>query len=107
MVGNHIAQRTGIVEVRPTTLDANCLRIRNLDMIDIPPIPDSLEDRIIKAKDHCVLHVLFPQIMIDRKDLVLLQHTLDIAVKRLSRFQILTKGLLNDNTSPASFFLSR
>ena len=51
---------------------AHRLRVRNLNVIDIPAIPDRFENRVIEPEHHDVLHRFFAQIMIDAVDLALL-----------------------------------
>src|ERR1035438_9773285 len=88
-------------------LRSHGLGIRDLHMVDIPPVPDGLEDSVVEAEDHYVLHRLFAQIVIDAIDLVFLQHNLDIAVQRLSRVQIVSKRLFDYYSAPASILLPR
>src|SRR6266851_961255 len=73
----------------------------------IPPVPDGLENSIVEAEYHDVLHRLFSQIVIDAIDLIFLQHILDVAVQRLGRVQIVSKRLFDYHPAPASILLPR
>src|SRR5579872_4512122 len=105
VVGHHVAQGSGVVEIGAAPLYSDRLGIRDLHVIDVAPVPDGLEDGIVEAEDHDVLYGLFAQIVIDAVDLVFLQHAFDVAVQGLGGFQILSEGLLDDDTAPASILL--
>ena len=81
------------------------LGIRNLHMIDIPPVPDGFENSIVEAEDHDVLHRLFTQVMVDAIDLILLQNILDLAVQCLRRVEIVSKRLFDYHPAPMSILL--
>ena len=74
VIGNHVAQRARRVKVSAALFHADRLSIGNLHVIDVSPVPYWLEDGIIEAKDHDVLHGLFTQVMIDAINLVFRQH---------------------------------
>ena len=105
MVGHHVPQRAGIVKVSAAPLHPHRFRIRNLYVIDVAPIPDRLEDGVVEAEHHDVLHCLFTQIMINTVDLVFLQNGADAAVQSLGGFKILPEWLLNHYAAPVSVFL--
>ena len=71
VVGHHVAQRAGGVEVAASQFDAHRLGIGNCNVIDVPTVPDRLEDPVAEAEHHDVLHGLFAEIMIDAVNLLL------------------------------------
>jgi hypothetical protein len=71
VVLEHVAQRTGVVVVAATLLDADRLRRGDLDRVDVAPVPDRLEDDVRETQRHDVLHRFFPEIVIDAVDRVL------------------------------------
>ena len=71
MIGNHVAQSACVIEVSAAPLHADCLSIGDLNMVDVTPVPDRLEDRIVEPEHHDVLHRFFTQVVIDTIDLIL------------------------------------
>src|SRR5437016_8516031 len=69
VIGNHVAQGAGSIEITATLFDADCFSIRDLDVIDVTAVPDRLEDCVIEAEDHDVLYSLFAKIVIDSVNL--------------------------------------
>src|SRR5438445_13209758 len=107
MVGNHVAQGASVVEVSATSFHPHGFSIRDLDMIDVTAIPKRLEDRVVEPEHHNVLHCLLPEIMINAVNLILVQHTLDIALHALGRFNLVSVWFLDDNAPAAHLFLSK
>ena len=107
VVGDHVAQGSGIVEVSAAAFHAYGLGVRDLHVIDVAAVPDGLEDGVVEAEDHDVLHGLFAQVVIDAENLVLRQHALDVAVQGLGRIQIVAERLLDDHAPPVSGVLLR
>ena len=100
MVLHHIAQRPGRLIERPATFDPDALRRRNLDVVDIVPVPHVLEDAVREAEHQDVLHRLFAEIVIDAEDLVFVEHLVHLIVQRLGRLQIVAERLLDDDADP-------
>ena len=73
MVLDHVAQRAGALVVRGTTLDADSLGGGNLNVVDVPPIPDRLVHAVAESEDQQVLYGLLPQIVIDPEDLLFVE----------------------------------
>jgi hypothetical protein len=71
MVLHHIANRPRFFIVGSTTLNANVFSNCDLDMIDITPVPDWLEDTICQTEDQDILYRLFAKIVVDAVDLFL------------------------------------
>ena len=101
MILDHVAQCAGIVVVAAAQLDADRFSRRDLHRIDVPAVPDRLEDDVGEPQRHDVLHRLLAQIMVDAVDLLLGEHFLDFGLQRTRRLQIGAEGLLDDDARPA------
>src|SRR5260370_18547448 len=95
------------VEVPAALLHSYGFGIRDLPLVNETAVPDGLENGIVEAEYHDVLHRLFAQIVIDAIDLIFLQHILDVAVQRLGRLQIVSKRLFDYHPAPVSILLTR
>ena len=80
MIWNHVAQCPRLIEISTTLLYTHRLRIRDLYMIDVTPVPDRLENGVVKPENHDVLYGLLTQVVINAVDLVFAQHTSNLAV---------------------------
>src|ERR1700722_4049784 len=107
MVRDHVTSSAGCVEVSSAPLHTHGFGIGDLYVIDVAAVPDGLEDGIVEAEDHDVLHRLLAQVVIDAKDLVFLQHTLDVTVQRLGGLKILAERFFDDDATPAARVLFR
>ena len=65
MVLNHVAQGACVFVVSPAALNPDGLGVGYLNVIDVLPVPERLEDAVGKTKDQQVLYCLFAEIMID------------------------------------------
>src|SRR5437870_6810224 len=75
-----VAHCTRRIEVSTALLYPPCLRIRDLYMIDVTPVPDRLENGVVKPENHDVLYGLLTQVVINAVDLVFAQHTSNLPV---------------------------
>ena len=105
MVLDHVTHHTGTFVVRATTLNTNRFGIGNLDVIDVLPVPDRLEDSVCKTKDDQILDSFFSQIVVDSVNLVFIKHGSDFSVKLSSGIEVCTEGLLDDDPCPVVFVL--
>jgi len=105
MVGHHVAQRTGVIEVAAASFHSHRFRHRNLHVIDVAAIPYRLEDSIGKAKRHDVLDRLFAQVVIDAVDLGFFGYFQELLVERLRRFQVVAEGFLDHHPTPVAVLL--
>src|SRR5207248_11292006 len=80
MIEAQVAQCTRRIEVSTALLYPHCLRIRDLYMIDVTPVPNRLENGVVKPENHDVLYGLLTQVVINAVDLVFAQHTSNLAV---------------------------
>src|SRR6516165_1757037 len=81
VVRNHVAQRTGAVEVASAELHPYGFGVGDSDMIDVPAIPNRFENAVAEAEDHDVLHRLFTEVVVDTINLLLREHSLDLFVQ--------------------------
>src|SRR5215813_9530063 len=102
MVWHHVAQCTGaLIECTPA-LDSNCLRHRDLDVIDMLTVPQRLEHAVGEAQRHDVLDCFLTEEMIDPVDLILPEYFQYLGIERSSRGQIMAERLLDHHPAPAT-----
>ena len=102
MVLHNVANHARALVIRAARLDPNLLGHRDLHAVNIPPVPDRLEDPVRKAKDQDVLDRLLSQIVVDAIKLVLVEVLVDVLVQAPGRLQVAAKGLLDDHPGPCS-----
>src|SRR5919204_6124884 len=95
MVLKDVAERARILVVLAAPLDADVLGHRDLDVVDIAPVPDRLENAVREAEDHHVLDRLFSQVVVDAVDLRLLEDGVNRAVQFLGALEVVTERLLH------------
>ncbi len=97
MVLYHIADSAGfLVELAPA-FDAERLRHRDLDAVNIITVPDGLEKAVGEAEDQQVLYRFFAEIVIDAKDVVLRKRLVQGVVQFARRNQVAAEGLLQNH----------
>src|ERR1700722_13058794 len=101
MVLDHIADRTGLVVKASTPLNAKVLRHRDLDALDVVPIPERLNKRVGEAECQHVVQCAFSEIVVDTKDVGLIENAEQDFVEFLSRCQIMSEGFLHDDARSA------
>ncbi len=69
VVLHHVAQRAGAFVVGPTMPDPIFFCHGDLDVFNVAPVPNGLEQRVSEPKRQDVLHGLFTQVVIDAEDL--------------------------------------
>ncbi len=102
VVLEEVAARAGLLVERAAVLDADRLRDRDLDMVDMAPVPDRLEDAVSEAEDEEVPDGLLAQVVIDPVDLRLAEDLADLAVQADRRDQVVAERLLDDDPPPAA-----
>ena len=83
-------------------LHAHRLRHGDLHAVDVAPIPDRLEQAVAEAEDGEVLDRLLAQVVVDAKDLVLVEDGADLAVQAPRARQVVAERLLDDDARPAA-----
>ena len=73
MVLQDVAARAGLLVERAAALDAAILGDGDLDVVDVAPVPERLEDAVAEAEDQQVAHRLLAQVVVDAVDLRLVE----------------------------------
>ena len=76
-----VARRAGLLVERPALLDADRLGHGDLDVVDVAPIPERLEDPVAEPEDQQVADRLLAQVVVDAVDLRLAEDLADLAVE--------------------------
>src|ERR1700730_14860393 len=97
VVLHDVAERTRLLVVRATTLDADLLSDGDLDVIDVLPVPQRLEDPVREAEDEQVLHGLLAEVVVDAVDLLLDEGRVQPLVELAGGCQVAPKRLLDDH----------
>ena len=97
MVLHEVAQRAGRVVVAGARADPDVLRARDLDVVDVVPVPDRLEHHVREPERHHVLDGLLAQVVVDPEDLTLAEHVGDDALERARRLEVDAERLLDDH----------
>ena len=69
-------------------------------MVDVVAIPDRLQQPVGKAQNHDVLHRFLAEIMIDAKNLTLVEVSPENAIKLFGGFEIRPKRLFDHHSAP-------
>src|SRR5438552_3317589 len=104
MIGHHVAQRSCHVKISAAFFHSYGFSHGDLNMINKAMVPDRLKDAVAEAKNQNVLYRFLAQVMINAENLVLSQHFLDLVVKLLGRFQIVSKRFSENQPAPALVF---
>src|SRR5262245_38668879 len=104
MILNHVAQHPSGVVVAAAAFDPDRLGVGDLHVIDIPAVPYRLEYSVGKTKDQKVLNRLFPEVMVDAVDLILVEDLGSFNVQVLCALEVMAERLLDDNPGPAFSF---
>ncbi len=97
VVLDQVAQRSRLVVVVGATADADVLGRGDLHLIDVVAIPQRLEHAVGEAKRQHVLDGLLAEVVVDAKDLRLVEHAQDPRVELVRLLQRGTERLLDDH----------
>src|SRR4029077_2499899 len=100
MVLDHVAEATDLVIEPAPPLDAEALRHRDLDRLDVLAVPQGLEHLVREPEVHDVLHRLLAQEMVDPEDLVLTEDREQVVIELASRGQVVPERLLDHYPGP-------
>ena len=81
-------------------VDAEALRHRDLNVLDVMPVPDRLEERVGEAEIENVLHRLLAEIVIDAEDRILWKDLVQRLVQRARGREIPAERFLDDDARP-------
>ena len=96
VVLDDVAQRAGRLVEAAAVLDAEALGHRDLDLLDVPAVPDRLEDRIGEPQGEEVLDGLLAHVVVDPEDLVLVERGVDRLVEAERAVEVTAVRLLDD-----------
>ena len=94
MILQHVADRTGAVVVIAASFHADGLGDGDLHLLDVPRVPQRLEQGVAEAQGEQVLHAVLAQIVIDAIDAILVEARGDAVVDRDGLGKIVADRLL-------------
>src|SRR3954468_3428511 len=100
MVRHHIAQRPRRIVEAAAMSDAEFLKHADLHVVDMIAIPDRLEHSVCEPQHQDVLYRLFPEIVIDPVDLMLVDNVEELLVQDLRGTEVAAERLLDDQPPP-------
>ena len=105
MVLEHVPDGPRLLVERAAVLHADRFGHRDLHVVDVPPVPERLEDPVAEPEDEQVPDGLLPEVVVDAVDLRLAEDPEDLAVELLRGFEVAPEGLLDDHPAPAAVVL--
>ena len=97
VVLDHVAQRARAVVVVGAPLKGERLVPDDLDLLDVLPVPDRLEDAVGEAQAEHVLDRLLLEEVVDAVDRALRRRLCEQVVERLGRGEVVAERLLDDD----------
>ena len=101
MVLDDVADRAGLIVERAAALDPEGLGHRDLHAFDELAIPERLEERVGEAEEDQVVHRPLAEVMIDAKDVLLIETAEQNLVQRARRLEIAPERLFHDDARAA------
>ena len=101
MGDDHVAERAGLLEKGGAALDRQLLGHVDLDIVDVPAVPDRFEQAVGEPKREDVLDGLLAEEVVDAEDLGLVESGVEALVERAGRGQVVPEWLLDDQ--PGAF----
>ena len=80
--------------------DADVLRHRDLDGVDVVCLPQGLEHGVRKAHGHDILDRFLAQVVVNAEDILLIEDLRDHVGKLARRLEVVSERLLDDDASP-------
>ena len=97
MVLHHIADCAGLLVETAAPFDAELLRHGHLHRLHVVPVPDRLEERIGKAEERQVLYGVLAQIVVNAKNVVLVERLQEHRVQPPRRLEIAAERFFHDD----------
>ena len=109
MILKHVAHNSRIFVIATAVFYPDAFGRGDLDVIDVAPVPDRLEDRVGETENHDVLHGFFAEVVIDAVDLIFVEDFMHAPIELARGLQIGAEGLFDDHPRPAlaGVFFSR
>ena len=101
VVLDHVAKGACFLIISPASLHADRLGGRDLNIVDVTPVPHRLEDAVAEPEGQDILHRLFAEVMVDAIHLVLVEYRVDLLVQCRGARQVAPERLFNDDPPPA------
>ena len=101
MVLKHVPQNARFVVVVSAASDGDFFGDRDLDVIDVVPVPKGFEDGIPETKYQNVLDGFFAEVMIDAVDLIFTERLMDRCIECLGAGEIGAERFFNNHPSMA------
>jgi hypothetical protein len=98
---DHVAEGAGVLVVAAAPFDAEGLGGGDLDVVDVLPVPDRVEEAVGEAEGEDVLDRLFPEVVVDPVDLALREHRRHLGDQFLGAAEIMADRLLDHQPVPA------
>ena len=102
----HVTECAGAFIIPSTLLNPHGFCGSDLNMVNILPVPNRLENTVAKSERHNILYRFFPEIVINSVNLVLIEHFFELLIQGTGRLVIMPKGFLNDHTPPMSILFA-
>jgi hypothetical protein len=100
MVLYHVAQCARLLVISRTVFDADGLGRGDLDMVDIVPVPDRLEDAVGKPECQQVLYRFLAEEVVDAVCLILAENPTDCVVQFYGGRQVIANRFLDYDARP-------
>src|SRR4029077_9044318 len=85
---NHVADRAGLIVERPPALNTKRFRHGYLYALDLIAVPERLQNCILEPQENHVSDCSFPQVMIDAKDVLLVESAEQNPIEFLRRDEV-------------------
>ncbi len=102
MVDDDVAQRADRVVEVAAVLDAEVLGHRDLDAVDVVPVPDRLEHRVGEAEVEDLLEAHLPEEVVDPVELGLVDVLVQLGGERAGGVEVVAERLLDDDARRSS-----
>ena len=97
---HHVPEGARLLVERTPGADREGLGDVDLDVVDVLPVPDGLEQPVGEPEGQDVLGRLLPEEVVDAEHLVLVEDLLHGGVQPLGAAEVGTEGLLHDDAGP-------
>ena len=97
MRDDDVAERSRRLVERGAIVDRERLGHVELDVVDELAVPDGLEEAVREPEGEDVLHRLLPEVVVDPKDLLLVEHRVNQGVQLPRALDVRAERLLDDH----------
>jgi hypothetical protein len=97
---HHVPCLAHRIEVAAPLLDPERLGDRDLDLLDIAPVPERFKERVGESEDRNILDRVFAEIMVDTEYLLLAHQLLELIGQSPRRIPVRPERLFGDDTRP-------